>query len=57
MVWADVTWHERFGGLGGFVRLLTIPLLMMQFRRSDGGTRVLVVSMRLRWSSDRVAPL
>src|SRR5665213_24385 len=42
MAWADVTWHERFGGLGGFVRLLAIPLLMAQFRRSDGGTRVLI---------------
>jgi len=42
MAWADVTWHERFGGLGGFVRLLAIPLLMVQFRRSDGGTRVLI---------------
>jgi hypothetical protein len=42
MAWADVTLHERFGGLGGFVRLLAIPLLMVQFRRSDGGTRVLI---------------
>jgi hypothetical protein len=42
MAWADVTWHERFGGLGGFVRLLAIPLLIVQFRRSDGGSRVLI---------------
>src|SRR5580692_8536062 len=42
MAWADVTWHERFGGLDGFVRLLAVPLLMTQFRRSDGGTRVLI---------------
>jgi len=42
MAWADVTWHERFGGLSGFVRLLAIPLLMVQFRRSDGGMRVLI---------------
>ena len=27
--------------MGGFVRLLAIPLLIVQFRRSDGGSRVL----------------
>ena len=42
MAWADVTWHERFGGLSGFVRLLAVPLLMVQFRRSEGGMRVLI---------------
>jgi len=42
MMWADVTWHERWRGLDGFVRLLTIPLLMVQFRRSDGGHRVFI---------------
>ncbi len=42
MIWADVSWHARLGGLDGFVRLLVIPLLMAQFRRSDGGQRVLV---------------
>ena len=42
MLWADVTWHERWGGLDGFVRLLVIPLLIVQFRRSGGGNRVLV---------------
>lgn len=41
-LWADVTWHDRLGGLNGFVRLLTIPLLMTQFSRSDGGRRVLI---------------
>ena len=35
MVWADVSWSERFGGLGSFHRLLTIPLLLAQFRRSE----------------------
>jgi O-antigen ligase len=40
MVWADVAWHERFGGLGGFNRLLVIPLLLAQFRRSEHGNRV-----------------
>jgi O-antigen ligase len=42
VLWADVTWHDRLGGFGGFVRLLTIPLLMTQFSRSNGGRRVLV---------------
>ncbi len=42
MAWADVTWHERWGGLDGFVRLLVIPLLMAQFRRSDSGHRVFI---------------
>ncbi|MGH6665234.1 MAG: O-antigen ligase family protein, partial [Pseudolabrys sp.] len=42
MLWADVSWHARWGGLDGFTRLLVIPLLMVQFRRSDGGNRVLV---------------
>jgi len=40
-LWADVSWSERFGGLGGFNRLLMIPLLLTQFRRSDRGMRVL----------------
>jgi O-antigen ligase len=42
VLWADVTWHDRFGGHGGFVRLLTIPLLMTHFSRSDCGRRVLI---------------
>ena len=42
MAWADVTWHERLGGLDGFVRLLVIPLLMAQFCRSDGGRWLLI---------------
>jgi O-antigen ligase len=42
MAWADVAWHERLGGLGGFVRLLAIPLLMAQFHRSDSGHRVFI---------------
>jgi O-antigen ligase len=42
MAWVDVTWHERLGGLDGFVRLLVIPLLMAQFRRSNDGHRVLI---------------
>jgi len=37
MVWADVPWAERIDGLGGFHRLLAIPLLLAQFRRSQYG--------------------
>src|SRR5580692_4667322 len=37
MLWADVSWAERIDGLGGFHRLLAIPLLLAQFRRSDYG--------------------
>ncbi len=37
MFWADVGWPDRFGGLGGFHRLLAIPLLLAQFRRSERG--------------------
>ena len=41
MLWVDVSWAERFGGLTGYHRLLTVPLLLAQFRRSDNGARVL----------------
>jgi O-antigen ligase len=41
MLWADVSWAERIDGLGGFHRLLVIPLLLAQFRRSGNGMRVL----------------
>ena len=37
MLWADVSWTARLGGLDGFVRLLMISLLLMQFRRSAHG--------------------
>jgi O-antigen ligase len=37
MLWADVDWITRFRGLDGFNRLLVIPLLLAQFRRSDNG--------------------
>src|SRR5581483_12048131 len=35
--WADIDWTERFGGLDGFFKLLAIPLLFAQFRRSQRG--------------------
>ena len=37
MFWADVSWHDRFAGLDSFHRLLVIPLLLVQFRRSENG--------------------
>ena len=41
MFWADVSWSERFGGLDGYDRLLVIPVLLAQFRRSSNGPYVL----------------
>jgi O-antigen ligase len=41
MFWADVGWHERLNGLDGFHRLLVIPVLLAQFRRSQHGAQVL----------------
>jgi O-antigen ligase len=40
-LWADVSWSERFLGLGSFHRLLVIPLLFAQFRRSEHGKYVI----------------
>jgi O-antigen ligase len=37
MAWADVPMGERFHGLESFLRLLMIPVLFVQFRRSDRG--------------------
>jgi O-antigen ligase len=37
MLWADVTWAERLGGLGKFHRLLLIPILLAHFRVSTRG--------------------
>jgi hypothetical protein len=37
MLWANVGWHDRFAGLDGFHRLLVIPLLLAQFRRTGNG--------------------
>ncbi len=39
-VWADVPWGERLAGLEGFHKLLVIPLLFAQFRRSERGIHV-----------------
>jgi O-antigen ligase len=37
MLWANVPWIERYAGLEGFHKLLVIPLLLAQFRRSGRG--------------------
>ncbi len=42
LFWADVSWAERLGGYTPFHRLLVIPLLLAQFRRSEHGMRVLI---------------
>jgi O-antigen ligase len=42
MAWADVTLLERWKGLDSFFKLLIIPLLMVQFRRSENGTRIFI---------------
>ena len=41
MLWADAPFSERIDGLGSFHKLLVIPLLIVQFRRSGRGLRVL----------------
>ena len=41
ILWADVTLIERWKGLDSFFKLLAIPLLLVQFRRSDRGSLVL----------------
>jgi O-antigen ligase len=41
MLWADAAFAERVAGLGGFHKLLIIPLLLAQFRRSERGALVL----------------
>jgi O-antigen ligase len=41
MLWADVSWSDRLHGLNSFYRLLMIPLMLAQFRRSENGRWVL----------------
>jgi O-antigen ligase len=40
MLWAQIPWPERFAGLGGFNKLLLVPLVLAQFRRSGRGDLV-----------------
>ena len=35
MLWAEVSWVERFDGLRAFHKLVLIPLVMVQYARSD----------------------
>ena len=37
MLWTDVTLLERWKGLDSFLKLLAIPLLLVQFRQSERG--------------------
>jgi O-antigen ligase len=41
MLWANVPWSERLAGLEGFHKLLVVPLLFAQFRRSERGIHVI----------------
>jgi O-antigen ligase len=41
MLWSEVPWAERLSGLNGFHKLLAIPVLLAQFRRSESGVYVL----------------
>jgi O-antigen ligase len=42
MLWANVSWTERFNGIGSFLKLLYIPLLMCQFSEYGRGRPVLI---------------
>lgn len=42
MLWTDIPFKDRLKGIDSFLKLLTIPLLMIQFRRSDRAIWVLV---------------
>src|SRR5262245_52759512 len=40
VLWAEVPWPERWRGLDSFLKLLAIPLLLVQFRQSERGNWV-----------------
>jgi O-antigen ligase len=42
MLWADVTWDQRFGGLSSFYKFLYIPLLLHFFSRLGDARAVLI---------------
>jgi O-antigen ligase len=56
LLWStDATLYERFRGFGSYHKLLAIPLLMAQFRRSDRGIWIAIgylasCSILLLWS-------
>lgn len=41
MLWADLSFRDRIRGFDSFVKFLAIPLLFIQFRRSEGAGHVL----------------
>jgi O-antigen ligase len=42
VLWAQVSWSERLAGLAGFHKLLLVPLLLAQMRRSPHPERVVL---------------
>jgi O-antigen ligase len=42
MLWANVSWSERIGGLSGFHKLLFVPVPLAQFRRCAHGKWVIL---------------
>src|SRR6185295_4065267 len=63
MLWADVSLLERWKGLDSFLKLLAIPLLLAQFRRSGNsewvfmGYLVSCVTLLAATAIDMVTPL
>jgi predicted branched-subunit amino acid permease len=41
MAWSDAEPNERLKGIDSFFKLLAIPLLLMQFRSSNNGERII----------------
>ena len=66
MAWADVSLLERWRGLDGFLKLLTIPLLIAQGRRSENTERIflgflascfaLLIASFVLWAKTRNLP-
>src|SRR3974390_2693062 len=42
MLWADVSWAERWDGVGSFFKLVAIPLFFAQYSRSERGNHLFV---------------
>src|SRR5262245_2977681 len=42
MLWADVPFRERIGGVDSFLKLVAVPFLLAQFRRSENGQWVVL---------------
>jgi len=41
MFWASVSWAERASGADAYLKLLTVPILLAQFSRTENGHRIL----------------